>query len=302
MAAAHHDGGMIGNIRWHRIVEHEGPEFEIGFLLPDATPEAVEPYRAWLEPRFLEPGTGRLMMTTQSYVLQTRHHNILIDSCVGNDKERRFYPPWSGRTDTSYLDALAAAALGVGDIDYVMCTHLHADHVGWNTRLVDGRWVPTFPNARYVFAETEFAFWSELNKKGKKYSDGCIDDSVLPVVDAGRADIVADDFAFSDEIHFERLPGHTPGHVGIHLKSGGAAAILSGDVMHVPLQCREPGWSAVGCSDRALSAVTRQSFLDRYCETDTLIMTGHFPTPSVGHIRRLGNTFDFEFREKGQFG
>ncbi len=288
-------GGRIGDIEWHRIVEHEGPEFEIGFLLPDATPEAIAPYREWLEPRFLEPGTQKLMMTTQSYVLRTKQHNILVDSCVGNDKERRFYPPWSGLSGTKYLDALAAVGLSVADIDFVMCTHLHADHVGWNTRLVDGRWVPTFPNARYVFAEKEFGFWSELNKKGKKYSDGCIDDSVLPVVEAGQADIVANDFAFSDEIWFEHTPGHTPGHVSIRLKSADANAILSGDVVHTPIQVREPSWSAVGCSDRALSAATRKSFLDRYCETDVLVMTGHFPSPSVGHVCRHGATFDFRF-------
>ena len=288
-------GGTIGDITWHRIVEAEGPEFESGFLLPEATPEAVAPYRDWLEPRFLEPGTDRLIMTTQSYVLKTKHHNILIDSCVGNDKERRFYPPWSGLSGTKYLDGLSAVGLSVDDIDFVMCTHLHADHVGWNTRLVDGRWVPTFPNARYVFAETEFGFWSELNKKGKKYSDGCIDDSVLPVVEAGQADIVADDYAFNDDIWFQPTPGHTPGHVSVRLNSGDNNGVLSGDVVHTPIQCREAGWSAVGCSDRAQSAETRKSFLDRYCETDTLVMTGHFPSPSVGHVCRHGDGFDFEF-------
>ena len=288
-------GGQIGDIAWHRVVEAEGPEFGIGVLLPDATDEAIAPYRDWLSPRFMDAATQKLVMTTQSYVLKTRHHNILIDSCVGNDKERRFYPPWSGLSGTKYLDALRAAGLGADDIDFVMCTHLHADHVGWNTRLVDGRWVPTFPNARYVFAETEFGFWSELNKKGKKYSDGCIDDSVLPVVEAGQADIVADDYAFSDEIVFEMTPGHTPGHVAIRLESGGKRAILSGDVVHTPIQCREPGWSAVGCSDRALSAATRRGFLDRYCETDVLVMTGHFPSPSVGRVCRHGDGFGFDF-------
>ena len=287
------NGGIIGDISWHRIIEHEGPEFEIGFLLPDAGTDQIDSHRYWMEPRFLEPGTDRLIMATQSYVLKTRHNTILVDSCVGNDKERRFYSPWSGKRSTEYLDGLASLGLSVHDIDFVMCTHLHADHVGWNTRLLDGRWVPTFPNARYIFAETEFNFWSELNKKGKKYSDGCIDDSVLPVVEAGQADIVADDFAFNDEIWFEHSPGHTPGHVCVRMASGGENAVISGDVVHTPVQCREPDWSAVGCSDRALSATTRRSFLDRYCETDVLVMTGHFPSPSVGKVIRLGDTFDF---------
>ena len=288
-------GGMIGDITWHRVVETEGPEFDIGFLLPDADAEAVDAHRSWMEPRFLEPGTGRLIMAVQSYVLRTRHHVILVDSCVGNDKERRFHAPWSGRSGTDYLNRLGAVGLSVEDVDFVMCTHLHADHVGWNTRLVDGRWVPTFPNARYVFARTEFDYWSELNKKGKKYSDGCIDDSVLPVVEAGQAEIVADDHAFDDSIRFEPTPGHTPGHVSIQLSGGGQTAVISGDVIHTPVQCREPAWSAIGCTDRRQSAATRAAFLDRHSETDTLIMTSHFPSPSVGHVRRLGAAFDFAF-------
>jgi glyoxylase-like metal-dependent hydrolase (beta-lactamase superfamily II) len=289
--------GMIGDIEWHRIIESEEPDFKVDFLLPDATPEALAPHRHWMEPRFLDPASQKLVMAMQSYVLKTRHHTILIDSCVGNDKERRFHAPWSHRAGTRYLDALAEVGLSPDGIDFVMCTHLHADHVGWNTRLIDGRWVPTFPNARYVFAKTEFEFWTELNKKGKKYSDGCIDDSVLPVVEAGQAEIVADDYAFDDHIWFVPTPGHTPGHTSVCVRSKDASAVMSGDVLHTPLQCREPNWSAVGCSDRAQSAATRGAFLETHCETDTVVMTGHFPSPSIGHVRRHGDSFDFVLSE-----
>ena len=288
-------GGRIGDIVYHRILESEGPEFEAGFLLPDATPENLAPHLDWLCPQFLDPASNKWVMATQSYVLRTPHHTILIDTCVGNDKERRFHKPWAHRTSTKYLDDLAALGLAPEDIDFVMCTHLHADHVGWNTRLVDGRWVPTFPNARYVFARTEFDYWAELNKGGKKYSDGCIDDSVLPVVEAGQADIVADDHALDDQVWLEPSPGHTPGHTSIRIRNGGANAVMCGDVLHTPVQCRHPGWSAVGCADKALSAQTRRDFLDRYCDTGTLVMTGHFPSPSVGHVRRLGDAYDFAF-------
>ena len=290
-------GGTVGGIEWHRIVESEEPDFDVGFLLPDATPEALAPHRAWLEPRFLDPATNKLVMAMQSYLLRTRHRTILVDACVGNRKERRFHAPWAHRTSTRWLDNLAAIGLAPDDIDFVMCTHLHADHVGWNTRLLDGRWVPTFPNARYLFARTEYEHWIEVNKGGKKYSDGCIDDSVLPVVEAGQAEIVADDYAFDDEISFALAPGHTPGHVAIGLASQGARAVLSGDVCHTPLQCREPGWSAVGCSDRAQSAATRRAFLERHGDTDTLVMTAHFPSPSVGFVRARGEAFDWVYDE-----
>ena len=290
-------GGTVGGIEWHRIVESEEPDFDAGFLLPDATPEALAPHRAWLEPRFLDPASNKLVMAMQSYVLRTRHRTILVDACVGNRKERRFHAPWAHRTSTRWLDNLAAIGLAPEDIDFVMCTHLHADHVGWNTRLLDGRWVPTFPNARYLFARTEYEHWIEVNKGGKKYSDGCIDDSVLPVVEAGQAEIVADDYAFDDEISFALAPGHTPGHVAIGLASQGARAVLSGDVCHTPLQCREPGWSAVGCSDRAQSAATRRAFLERHGDTGTLVMTAHFPSPSVGFVRARGEAFDWVYDE-----
>ncbi len=290
-------GGTVGGIEWHRIIESEEPDFDVGFLLPDATPEALAPHRAWLEPRFLDPASNKLVMAMQSYVLRTRHRTILVDACVGNRKERRFHAPWAHRTSTRWLDNLAAVGLAPDDIDFVMCTHLHADHVGWNTRLLDGRWVPTFPNARYLFARTEYEHWIEVNKGGKKYSDGCIDDSVLPVVEAGQAEIVADDYAFDDEISFALAPGHTPGHVAIGLASQGARAVLSGDVCHTPLQCREPGWSAVGCSDRAQSAATRRAFLERYGDTGTLVMTAHFPSPSVGFVRARGEAFDWVYDE-----
>ena len=293
MAHADASGGTIGRIAYRRVIETEEPDFPVGFLLPQATPEALAPHREWLEPRFLDPATDKLVMAVQSYVLMTGHHTILVDTCIGNDKERRFHAPWSHRASFAYLDRLAAIGLAPGDIDFVMCTHLHADHVGWNTRLVDGRWVPTFPKARYVFARTELDHWVELNKGGKKYSDGCIDDSVLPVLEAGQAEVVADDYAFDDEIWFEPTPGHTPGHVAINLLSAGHRAVLSGDVCHTPLQCREPGWSAVGCTDPVQSAATRRAFLDRHCETGTLVMTAHFPSPSTGHVRRRGEAFDF---------
>lgn len=286
-------GGTVGGIVWHRVVETEGPEFAPGFLLPDASPEALAPHRGWLEPRFLDPVSGKLVLAVQSYLLRTSRHVVLVDSCVGNGKERRFHAPWSRRASPEWLDRLAALGAAPEDVDFVLCTHLHADHVGWNTRLVDGRWTPTFPNARYVFARTELEYWLALNERGKKYSDGCIDDSVLPVIEAGQAEIVADDHALDDEIRLRPSPGHTPGHVCIELASGGRRAVLSGDVCHTPLQCREPGWSAVGCADRAQSAATRRALLDAHCETDVLVMTAHFPSPSTGYVRRMGEAFDF---------
>ena len=160
----------------------------------------------------------------QTYVVRTSHHTILIDSCVGNDKDRPTRPHWHLKTDDTYLNALAEHGIAPEAIDFVMCTHLHSDHVGWNTRLDNGRWVPTFPNARYIFSKKELEAWRDVGYE--KFSRTPFEDSVLPVLEAGRAELVTDDYALDDEVFLESTPGHTPGHVAISLRSKGASAVM----------------------------------------------------------------------------
>ena len=172
-----------------------------------------------------------------------------------------------------------------------MCTHLHVDHVGWNTRLDNGRWVPTFPKARYVFGKTEFDYWTETHAKTPVPPFG---DSVLPVVEAKQAEIVRNDYQIGDHTRILPTPGHTPGHVAFTFGRGKDDAVFSGDLMHSPLQTRYPEMSVKFDVDQAQAATTRRSFLERYCDTDTLCCTAHFPSPSVGKIRRKGNGFSCE--------
>ncbi len=232
-----------------------------------------------------------LILCFQSYVVKTPHHTILVDSCIGNDKPRPLRPKWNMKTDDTYMRALARAGFSVEDIDFVMCTHLHVDHVGWNTRLDGGRWVPTFPNARYVFGKSEFDYWTEQNAKTPVPPFG---DSVLPVVEAKRAEIVRNDYEIGDHVRILPTPGHTPGHVAFTFGRGKDDAVFSGDLMHSPLQARYPELSAKFDVDQAQAAVTRRNFLERYCDTDTLCCTAHFPSPSTGKIRRRGNGFSCE--------
>jgi glyoxylase-like metal-dependent hydrolase (beta-lactamase superfamily II) len=220
--------------------------------------------------------------------VKTPHHTILVDSCIGNDKPRPLRPKWNMKTDGTYMRALAAAGFSVDDIDFVMCTHLHVDHVGWNTRLENGRWVPTFQNARYVFAKSEFDYWTEQHAKTPVPP---FDDSVLPIVEAKQADIVRHDYEIGDHARILPTPGHTPGHVAFTFGRGKDTAVVSGDLMHSPLQARYPELSAKFDVDQAQSAVTRRNFLERYCDTDTLCCTAHFPSPSSGKIRRWGDGF-----------
>ena len=231
----------------------------------------------------------------QSYVIRTSHHTILIDSCVGNGKERPTRPHWHLKTDETYLNALAEHGIAPEAIDFVMCTHLHSDHVGWNTRLENGRWVPTFPNARYIFSKKEVEAWGDVGHE--KFSRTPFEDSVLPVLEAGRAELVNDDYALDDEVFLESTPGHTPGHVAISLKSKGASGVMCGDLMHSPIQCLHPEWTAWPDWDAEQAKQTRKTFLDHYCESDTLICTAHFPLPSAGYIIRSEETYRFVYDE-----
>jgi glyoxylase-like metal-dependent hydrolase (beta-lactamase superfamily II) len=281
----------VGDLTIHRAIEQEMSFFPALELLPQLTPELLAENRAWLRQANAIDDQDVLILCFQSYIVRTPHHTILIDSCIGNDKPRPGRPKWHMKTDDTYMRALTAAGVTPADIDYVMCTHLHVDHVGWNTKLENGRWVPTFPKARYVFGKTEYDYWNEQNKKAEVPPFA---DSVLPVVEADRAEIVRDDFAIGDHVRIVPTPGHTPGHVAFALGKGKDSAVFSGDLMHTPLQTLYPELSPKFDVDPAQAAVTRRNFLERYCDTDTLCCTAHFPSPSVGKIRRKGNAFTCE--------
>ena len=288
----------LGEVTVQRVIDMESPAFAPIYLLPDATPEAIQPYLDWLTPRFVDPATGKLILVIQTYVVRTHHHTILIDTCVGEDKERSFSPDWHLRSGTRYLADLAAAGAPAEEVDFVMCTHLHPDHVGWNTRLVDGRWVPTFPNARYVFAAEEWEFWEpKFRRDPRKFGDGAGLDSVLPIVEAGRAEMVEGDHVLDDDVRLEPTPGHTPGHVAVRIGGREDGAVMTGDLIHSVLQCAEPDWCSAACFDKERSRATRRRILEESAENRTLMMTAHFPSPSIGRAVRRGDVFGFDFLE-----
>jgi glyoxylase-like metal-dependent hydrolase (beta-lactamase superfamily II) len=277
-----------GDLTVHRILEMSGPTLGLRQMLPELSEEALAEHRAWLAPDALD-ADDRAIMTFQGFVVRTPHHNILIDSCIGNDKTM---PPhmadWNMRQGREYELALTAAGLRYEDIDYVFCTHLHADHVGWNTRLVDGKWAPTFPKARYVFSADEVRFWEAAHAQARA---SVFEESVLPVLEAGRADLVSDDAVIGDHVRLLPTPGHTPHHVAVLVGRGRDEAAFAGDVLHSPLQWRYPELASVIDRDGAAAAVSRRGFLERYAETGTVCCFAHTPAPSAGYVRRLGGGF-----------
>jgi glyoxylase-like metal-dependent hydrolase (beta-lactamase superfamily II) len=231
----------------------------------------------WLRPSFVDD-RGYLLQRIQCLVVDIGGRRIAVDTCVGNDKVRA-NPGWN-QLQLPFLDDLAAAGFAPETIDTVICTHLHVDHVGWNTRLVDGRWVPTFPNARYLFCRAEFEHW-----RTTPLHDGDVfGDSVAPIVEAGQADLVPPDHVVCPGVRLDPTPGHTPGHVSVVVESEGERAVITGDMIHTPIQIADVDLSSDFDTDPRMAAATRRAFLDRY-RNDTLVIGTHWGGPGAGRIR-----------------
>ena len=270
---------QIGNVRISRVVELEiagGTKF----ILPDATPDACRDID-WLKPHFMTQ-EGKLIMSVHALVVDTGKRRIVVDTCIGNDKERNI-PAWS-HLQTTFLSDLAAAGYPRESIDTVMCTHLHVDHVGWNTMLVDGRWVPTFPNARYLIAQQEWNYW-DTHEDDAQYGS-ILADSVRPVIEAGLVDFVSMQHRLCDEVWLEPTPGHTAGHVSVHIASQGKEALITGDCIHHPCQIAHTDWCSSADYDRAQGRRTRDELLAKYAESDVLVIGTHFATPTAGRFKR----------------
>ena len=274
----------VGKVRITKIVELE----TVGstrFILPLAGNEEIRKL-PWLVPDFATE-EGRLKMSIHSLVVETPSRRIVVDTGLGNDKQGRNVPTWNNRK-TPFLETMTAAGFPPDSIDTVLCTHLHVDHVGWNTKLADGKWVPTFANARYVFGKTEYEHWRDHSDGPDKAA--VFNDSVQPIAEAGKADLVASDARLSDEITLIPTPGHSPGHISILIRSDGEEGLLSGDVAHHPCQMAHLDWSSTVDFDPVQSAVTRRQLFGRFADTPTLVIGGHF---GAGRIRRDGDAFKF---------
>lgn len=256
------------------------------FVLPQATPEEIQAI-PWLIPTFADE-RGRLKMAVQSFLVETGGKKILVDTGLGNDKTGRMVPAWNGRTD-DFLDRLAMAGFGPHDVDIVVNTHLHVDHVGWNTRVVDGVWRPTFPKARYVTGRIEFAYWRDQTADAEHRQ--VFEDSVRPIADAGLYDLIGDGDEIAPGLTAIATPGHSIGHMSLRLRSGGRDAVLGGDVLHHACQLARPEWSATPDYDPRQSASTRHVLFGQLAGTATLFVAGHGPDGIGGTISHDGEGF-----------
>lgn len=279
---------QIGDVTVTKVVELEAAG-GTRFLLPQATKEAVSEIQ-WLKPHFADD-EGRLKMSIHALVIETPTRRIIVDTCLGNDKQGRDVPTWNN-LQTTFLTDLAAAGYPRESIDTVMCTHLHVDHVGWNTMLVDGEWRPTFPNARYLMARSEFDYWRQRHDEAE--DSVVFADSVKPVVDAGLVDLVDTSHRICDEVRLVPTVGHTPGHVSVVISSQGREALITGDFVHHPCQMARPEWAATVDYDQTQSTRTRREMFGQLAGTATLVIGTHFAGVTAGRVVRDGEVFRLE--------
>ena len=274
----------IGGATITRIVEL-GPEFlPAQGLFPEANAELVRA-ATWLAPCFAD-AEGQINISFQCFLIEAGGRRILVDTCIGDDKQLDT-PEFSNRV-SGFLDTLARAGAAPEAVDTVLCTHLHFDHIGWNTRLVDGAWVPTFPKARYLFARGEVAHALALTPDD---GDESMAQSVRPVLDAGLADLVEPDHRLSGQVRLIPTPGHTPGHVSVMIEDAGERALISGDAFHHPSQLAYPGWTDRFCHDGALSVATRRRIFADLADAGTLLIGSHFCEPTAGRVIRDGDAW-----------
>lgn len=293
----------LGDVHITRVVEWHAPIAPVMAVFPGSTEQMWRSNQDWLAPHFWDPETTFFKAYTQTWVLRSGGRTILVDTGLGNDKERPYMRVWS-HLDTDFLSRLAAAGVEPEDVDVVVNTHVHADHVGWNTRLVDREWVPTFPNAQYLIARADFEFWNPVNGHPKRGSLGGIsgalgnqnmfEDSVLPVYEHGKTVLWEDSYRIDDNLVLEPAPGHTPGSAVLLLESRGDRAMFIGDLMHTPLQFVEPECEACLSEDEPAAARQRRRFLERAADTNALVLPAHLPGPGGALVRREGSAFAIE--------
>ncbi len=293
MAAGHIKRWRIGDVDVVRIVEIDQHQDEISFLLEGADRDLMLSH-GWLAPHFATP-EGRIKISFQCFLVRSQGLQIMVDTCIGNDRDRSI--PVFHQLQTDFLSDLEVAGAKPETIDVVLCTHLHDDHVGWNTRLVNGRWVPTFPNARYLFAGEEMDHWQAARANGEIRETAHFPDSIDPVIQAGLVDRVTPNHRITEEVSLFPTPGHTPGHVAIAISSNGRDAVITGDLMHHPVQIARPEIRANVDMDKDLAALTRQAFVEAQGLSGALVIGTHFCDPTSGRIVRDGEGWRLQVQD-----
>ncbi len=290
MAATAAPDLAIGGVTVHRVIDMDPFVLPLNFILPQAERAVLDAERALLKDH-VDFDANTILLAVQSHLVRAGGITILVDTCVGEMKPRPRRSEWDRRAASGYIARLAAAGCRPEDVDVVLCTHLHVDHVGWNTQLRDGRWVPTFPKARYLMGRADLDHWTAEAARDPAVNHGSFADSVLPVIESGQADRVDPGHVVADGASILPLPGHTPGQVGLDVETAsGTRLVVCGDAIHTPVQVLRPEWSSGFCSDPTQAAATRRGLLERAASDDVVLIPAHLRAPGM-RVRRPGGQF-----------
>ena len=300
----------VGSTRIVKVRELDLNDFTATRLLPGFDPATLEAHPDWVTATTYDKATGRVFLSVHTWVLRHQGKMILIDTGVGNDKTRPTMKMLE-HLHEPYLERLAAVGVQPEQVDYILLTHIHADHVGWNTRDESGTWIPTFPNAKIICSELEWQYGAALTAQddeavtaARAEADlgeptripvqGVFADSMMPV-EAKLELISVDGHEVLPGIRFWSIPGHSIDHAAIAVSSEGETAIFGGDVMHHPLEIHDPSLTSMFCEFPDAAVRSRRWLLDKAADTNALYFSGHFPVSSVGHIRREGDRYTWAF-------
>lgn len=288
--------GSIGAVQISRVLDSTLLGETMQGWFPDFNCEEVKPHESWLCPHHYNSESGHFSMPVHSWVLRINGYTVLIDTCIGNHKHRPGLFEMH-MLNTRYLERMSDLGVRPEDVDFVLCTHLHVDHVGWNTRLEGGKWVPTFPNAQYVISRTDYeaAKADALDPGARPFLKDVFEDAIYPIVESGQACVVDGVYELLDHLTLTPAPGHSPGNYRIELRSQGQTGVFAGDILHSPVQIPFWRWSSRVCRDRMMAAESRRKLLEFCVSENALLLPGHFEAPHVGRIRNSGDTFAIDF-------
>jgi len=272
----------VGNVEVWRLLDMELAFMSPHSLYPNAGPDVADKILRDA-PGSIEAATGKLIIPIQGFLLKTPRHVVLVDTCVGNHKNNG-YAGWAHRDDEGFMAALAASGTTPEEVVFVLCTHLHPDHVGWNTKLENGTWVPTFPNARYLLPKADI----EMHQA---HPNPCYDESILPVIEAGLVTAVDAPHTLDDQIDLIATPGHSPGHMSVRVRSGGEEVVIAGDVLHSVTQCSHPEWHFRFDEDPQQAEASRRAFLEAVSASGARVVATHFALPSIGRVEATPQGF-----------
>jgi glyoxylase-like metal-dependent hydrolase (beta-lactamase superfamily II) len=276
------------------IIDDDDFSLSLSQFLPGCDAEMLQARRSTLEPDFLDLAKDFVKFAIQTFVFRAGARTILIDTCIGEGKECVELPAFHHRRGSGFLDRLRRAGVDPAGVDLVFCTHLHVDHVGWNTRRENGRWEPTFPNARYLFGRRELAEWMRQREAGcaAPIHARALEESVIPIVEAGLADLVDDGYALGPGLRLVPLPGHTSGQMGVAVDYAQHRAIFCGDAVHSPIQIFQPSLSTSVCVDPTLASKTRNMIFAEAADSGRLVIPAHFRGPRRAHIRSSSSGYE----------